>query len=78
MKVDIEKIHTLTIAPGEALLVKLPTGTSMSTMNAMHSHLVSVLETNKIVVYASDKIDFLKIKLEEQLIDDLIEKELKK
>lgn len=78
MKVDIDQIHTLTIAPGEALLVRLPVGTSMATMNAMHAHLVSILETKKIVVYASDKIEFLKIQLEEQVVDELIERELKK
>jgi len=78
MNVNVEEIKTLKIAQNEALLVKCPNGTSMATIRQFQNYLVNLLETNKIVVYASDSIEFLKVQLEEQVIDNLIDTELKK
>lgn len=78
MQINIEQINTLTIKPGEALLVKCPSGTNMATLRQFQQYLVELLETKKIVVYADDNIEFLKVQLDEQVIDNLIESELRK
>lgn len=36
------------------------------------------LKTDKLIVYVGDNIEFLKIKLEEKLIEELIDKEINK
>lgn len=78
MQVNISEIHKISLKEGEVLIVRLPDNESQETMGRFRKYLGEMLETKRVIVYCGQKIEFLKLGLEEALVDELIEKELRK
>lgn len=79
MTVEIEKLQTIKLEPNEVLVVHLKdTYADLHTIKQIQEYLRNLLETQRILVYSGGQIDFLKVQLEEKLVDkfvdDLIQK----
>jgi len=76
--IAVEDIKKVSLAPNELLLIKLPEGSSLELMAKWRDAVQESLNSPNVLVYTSNKIEFLKIALEEKMINKLIDDELQK
>ena len=78
MQINISELQKITLKEGELLVVKMKEADRI-TMDRFARYLREMLETKRVLVYsAPEDIEFLKLGLEEALVDEFIEKELSK
>ena len=74
----IKDVTKISLRADEVLLVRIPRDVPQSTMHKFFNMLTGALNSQNVIVYSCDNIDFLKVALEEKLIDKLIEDEIQK
>lgn len=74
----ITQVQTISLAKDEVLLVRLQQGLSLQAMRRFEARLKEVLNTDKVLVFSVDDASFLKVKLEEKLIDEIVDREIQK
>ena len=73
------EIKSITLSKDEVLLVRFSHGTiGRDQMLPFQERLCSMLQSQNILVYCADDIEFLKIRLEDKLINKLIDDEIQK
>lgn len=78
ISIPIESIKTLKLEHNEILIIKLAPGTPQTTRQQWVKVFSKITGHDKIVVYASDNVEFLKVELKERLIEQLIDEEIQK
>lgn len=79
MKFDQLEINKISLKEDEILVIRIKEKeTTQATVQRFCQLFKDAMGTNRVVVYTGTQLEFLKLKLEEHLVDEFIEKELRK